>query len=72
MQKIFSWLKSKNISDKEMLRTFNCSVGFCIITKKKNYKQDKKRFFLKHYSPYQIGFISDDNMRLNLYNKLQW
>ena len=71
MQKIFSWLKSKNISDKEMLRTFNCSVGFCVITKKNNYKKIKK-FFPKNYSPYQIGFISDDNMRLNLYNKLQW
>ena len=71
MQKVFSWLKSKNISDKEMLRTFNCSVGFCIITKKNNYKKIK-RYFPKNYSPYQIGFISKDNMRLNLYNKLQW
>ena len=33
--KIFSWLKSKKVSDKEMLRTFNCGVGFCLITKKK-------------------------------------
>ena len=71
MQKIFSWLKSKNISDKEMLRTFNCSVGFCIITKKNNYKKIKK-YFSKNYSPYQIGFISEDSMRLNLYNKLRW
>ncbi len=71
MQKIFSWLKSKNISDKEMLRTFNCSVGFCIITKKNNYKKIK-RYFSKNYSPYQIGFISEDSMRLNLYNKLKW
>ena len=34
--KIFKWLKSKNISDKEMLRTFNCGVGFCLIAHKKN------------------------------------
>ena len=33
VQKIFSWIKSKNVSDNEMLRTFNCGVGFCIITK---------------------------------------
>jgi len=33
--KVFSWLKSKNISDSEMLKTFNCGVGFCLITKKK-------------------------------------
>ena len=25
--KIFKWLKRKNISDQEMLRTFNCGVG---------------------------------------------
>ena len=25
--KIFKWLKSNNISDNEMLRTFNCGVG---------------------------------------------
>ncbi len=35
IKKIFSWLKSKNVSDNEMLRTFNCGVGFCVITKKK-------------------------------------
>ena len=33
-QKIFSWIKSKNINDLEMLKTFNCGVGFCIIVKK--------------------------------------
>ena len=25
------WLKRKNISDMEMLRTFNCGVGFCVV-----------------------------------------
>ena len=33
--KIFKMIKSKNISDKEMIRTFNCGVGFCIIVSKK-------------------------------------
>ena len=31
-QKIFKWLKSKNIR-KEMIKTFNCGVGFCVISK---------------------------------------
>ena len=35
VKKVFSWLKSKNISDNEMLRTFNCGVGFCLFIKKK-------------------------------------
>ena len=44
IKKIFKWLKSKNISDKEMLRTFNCGVGFCVITPKKNVNKIKKYF----------------------------
>jgi phosphoribosylaminoimidazole synthetase len=35
--KIFKWLKGKNISDQEMMRTFNCGVGFCLIVSKKKY-----------------------------------
>ena len=69
--KIFSWLKSKNISDKEMLRTFNCGVGFCLITKKSNYEKIKK-YFSESFSPYIIGYISKDNKRLSLSNKIKW
>ena len=71
VHKIFSWLKSKNISDKEMLRTFNCGVGFCIITKRENLKKIKK-YFSKQFFPYEIGYISKNTKRLNLYNKLKW
>ena len=42
--KIFKWLKSKNIDDQEMMRTFNCGVGFCLIVPKKNFKRLKKVF----------------------------
>ena len=35
IKKIFKWLKQKKISDNEMLNTFNCGVGFCIIVRKK-------------------------------------
>ena len=35
ISKIFKWLKSKNISDAEMMKTFNCGVGFCLIVSKK-------------------------------------
>ena len=34
---IFKWIKSKGVSDFEMLKTFNCGVGFCLIVKKKKY-----------------------------------
>ena len=69
--KIFKWLKNKKISDKEMMRTFNCGVGFCLIVPKKNIFKIKK-FFSKNFMPYEIGFISKDKKKINLSNKFQW
>ncbi len=69
--KIFKWLKSKNISDQEMLRTFNCGIGFCLIVPKKNFVKIKK-LFPKNFSPYQIGHISKDKNKLNLSKSLRW
>ena len=40
-KKIFKWLKKNNIEDKEMLKTFNCGVGFCLIIKPKNLNKIK-------------------------------
>jgi phosphoribosylformylglycinamidine cyclo-ligase len=69
--KIFKWLKSKNISDQEMLRTFNCGIGFCIIVSKKNI--DKiTRIFPKKFTPYQIGYISKDSNKVNLSKSFKW
>ena len=42
IKKIFKWLKEKGISDHEMMKTFNCGVGFCVSAKKKNFKKIKK------------------------------
>ena len=69
--RIFKWLKSKNISDKEMIRTFNCGVGFCLIVPKRNIKKIKK-IFPKNLQPYEIGFISKNKNRLNIIKSLQW
>ena len=70
-KKIFKWIKSKNVSDLEMLKTFNCGVGFCIIVDKKNIKKIKK-YFTEDYMPYEIGHISKSVKKLNLYNSLKW
>ena len=35
IKKVFSWLKKKIFLTNEMLKTFNCGVGFIIIIKKK-------------------------------------
>ena len=69
IKKIFKWIKSKNISDEEMLKTFNCGVGFCLIVPKKNIIKIKKKL---NYSPYIIGSITNDKKKINLINKLKW
>ena len=71
IKNIFKWLKKNNISDSEMLRTFNCGVGFCIIAKKKNIEKIKK-YFSKEFKPYEIGHITKSNKKVNLLNFLKW
>ena len=68
-KKIFSWLKKQNISDQEMLKTFNCGVGFCLIVNKNKLNQIKK-YFDKNYEPYVIGKIIDKKKNDNV--KLEW
>ena len=71
IKNVFKWLKNKNISQSEMMKTFNCGVGFCIIAPKKNFNKIK-RVFNKKYSPYSIGFISKSSKKINLKNSLKW
>ena len=70
-KKIFKWLKKNKITDKEMLKTFNCGVGFCIIIKSKNLKKIKK-FFTKEYEPYVIGKIISGKNKIKLNEKINW
>ena len=70
-KKIFKWLKTKNISDLEMLKTFNCGVGFCLIVEKKNVKKIK-RYFSKDFMPFEIGFITKSTKKLKLFNSIKW
>ena len=69
--KIFNWLKNNKISDKEMLKTFNCGIGFCLIVESKNLKKISK-FFSKKYKPYVIGKISEDKNKVILNGSINW
>ena len=69
--KIFDWLKKNNITDKEMLKTFNCGVGFCLIINSKNIKKIN-RFFLREYKPYVIGKIVNSKNKISLNGKVNW
>ena len=68
---IFNWLKKNNVSDKEMLKTFNCGVGFCIIINKKNLNKVKK-YFSKEYKPYVIGKITKGTNKVIMNEKINW
>ena len=69
--KIFRWLKKNNISDNEMLKTFNCGVGFCLIVNSKNLKKINK-YFPKNYKPYVIGKISRGIKKVKLNGSIDW
>ncbi|NQW07083.1 MAG: phosphoribosylformylglycinamidine cyclo-ligase, partial [Candidatus Pelagibacter sp.] len=70
-KKIFKWLKQNNIGDKEMLKTFNCGVGFCLIINPKNLNKINK-FFTKEFKPYVIGKITTGNNKVKLNGKIDW
>ena len=69
--KIFKWLKKNNISDGEMLKTFNCGVGFCLIINPKKFKKIKK-YFSKEFKPYVIGKISKGKDKVRLDGSISW
>ena len=70
-QKIFRWLKTNNIDDNEMLKTFNCGVGFCLIIKPSNLKKIR-RFFKNNYKPYLIGKIVRGRKKIIVNEKIDW
>jgi len=70
-KKIFKWLKNNNVEDKEMLKTFNCGVGFCLIIRPKNLSKVTK-FFTKEFKPYVIGKITKGKNKVKLNGKIDW
>ncbi len=71
IKKIFKWLKNQGISDEEMIKTFNCGVGFCLIAKKSNIKKIKKHFS-SEFKPYVIGKIIGGNSKIIFNEKINW
>lgn len=69
--KIFSWLKKNNVTDSEMLKTFNCGVGFCLIIESKNLNK-VYNIFPKNFKPYVIGKITKSSSKIRLNGKINW
>ena len=70
-KEVFSWLKKNKISNSEMLKTFNCGVGFIIIINENNFKKIKK-YFKKEYAPYIIGKIINGKSKVILNGNINW
>ena len=69
--KIFNWLKKNNVTDQEMLKTFNCGVGFCLIIESKNLNKVYK-IFPKNFKPYVIGKITKNFNKVRLNGEINW
>ena len=69
--KIFKWLHKMGITEKEMLKTFNCGVGFCLITNPKNLSSVSK-YFGKKFKPYIIGKIIKNSKKIKFSGKVSW
>ena len=69
--KIFTWLYKMGVSEKEMLKTFNCGVGFCLVTNPRNLNSVTK-YFGKKFKPYIIGKIVKNSKKVKLSGKISW
>ena len=69
--KIFNWLKKNNVTDREMLKTFNCGVGFCLVIESKNLNK-VCNIFPKNFKPYVIGKITKNSNKVRLNGEIDW
>ena len=69
--KIFKWLHKMGISENEMLKTFNCGVGFCLVINPKNLNS-VIRYFGRNFKPYIIGKIVKKSKKVKLSGKISW
>lgn len=69
---IFKYIRNNgNISDEEMLRTFNCGVGFTMVVSQKE-KAAVIKHVQKYYDCYEIGSIEKGNAKIIFENRLNW
>lgn len=69
---IFKYIRNNgNISDEEMLRTFNCGVGFNIVMNQKD-KAAVMHHVSRFYDCYEIGVIESGDRKVKFENRLNW
>lgn len=69
---VFKYIRDiGNISDQEMLRTFNCGVGLTIVVEERNVAA-VMRHISKYYDCYEIGRICGGEERVVFRNQMEW
>lgn len=69
---VFQYIRSHgNVSDAEMLHTFNCGVGLTLVVPKKE-KEFVEKHIRKYYNCYEIGTIQKGNDKIIFEKKLNW
>ncbi|MCI8308332.1 MAG: phosphoribosylformylglycinamidine cyclo-ligase [Lachnospiraceae bacterium] len=69
---IFKYIRnSGNIGDEEMLRTFNCGVGFNVVAAQKD-KDKVMKHMNQFYDCYEIGIIETGEQKVVFENRMNW
>lgn len=69
---LFKYIRNNgNISDEEMLRTFNCGVGFNVVVARKD-KDEVLNHINQFYDCYEIGTIEKGSSKVKFENRMNW
>lgn len=69
---IFKYIRSSgNISDEEMLRTFNCGVGFNLVVSQRD-KDAVMKHVSRFYDCYEIGEIKTGEHKVVFEKRMDW
>ncbi len=69
---IFKYIHNNgNISDEEMLRTFNCGVGFNVVVAQKD-KDTVMKHINQFYDCYEIGRVENGDVKVRFENRMNW
>lgn len=69
---VFKYIRSiGNISDPEMLHTFNCGVGFILVVPQR-FKSQVMKHVTGYYNCYEIGRIEQAENKVTFENRINW
>lgn len=69
---LFKYIRNNgNISDEEMLHTFNCGVGFNLVVNEQD-KEVVMKQVSQYYDCYEIGRIKQGTQKIEFVNRINW